>query len=128
MRSGGQLPCEIAASDSLQDLVLSSGFFCLLSVPYTGQGYHEMGRAVAILLSDLVSWTGMCVCVHAHRFVSSECVCTSRCDWSTTVKQCGFLTVSRRIDVALATTTAPHLAQSWHTVGTHRYSPECMHA
>lgn len=35
-------------------------FFCLLlGPPAPRRGYHEMGRAAAVLLSDPVSWAGM---------------------------------------------------------------------
>ncbi|XP_045650473.1 anion exchange protein 4 isoform X2 [Ursus americanus] len=41
----------------LIEVPLPSRFFCLLLGPSTlGKGYHEMGRAMAVLLSDPVSW------------------------------------------------------------------------
>lgn len=48
-------------------------FFCLLLGPSTlGKGYHEIGRAMAILLSDPVSWAGVCMCVCVYVYVRAR--------------------------------------------------------
>lgn len=68
-------------SDSLWGLVPSSGFSASSLVPPTlGWSYHEMGRAVAVLLSDPVSWANVCACVclcacSCAQTHVSECVC-----------------------------------------------------
>nr|XP_019595960.1 PREDICTED: anion exchange protein 4 isoform X2 [Rhinolophus sinicus] len=44
----------------LNEVPLPSRFFCLfLGPPTLGRSYHEMGRAMAILLSDPVSWAAI---------------------------------------------------------------------
>lgn len=57
-----------------------------------------MGRAVAILLSDPVSWAGVCVCLCAleHiglcQYVCVDSVCVA--EYSSQA-ECGFVSVSR---------------------------------
>lgn len=53
----------------------------------------------------------MCVCVN------SICVI----EYSNEA-ECGFVSVSIKTEVSLATTVAPDLAQCWCSVGTDRYS------